>query len=159
MTTTNQTTQELGDVLQPVEELSEFERSLIGKIYSAWGLRYRLVGFRRGDGPWMVETTGKELPRTVSIRAIGRTFHEVPAYRPVPGKLTVDHQNRIVTVKWYGTDSSGEYVEVQLAGSYGAHVRLPLSCIRPLTDEERRQAAEAADAAYAMSLKPRKPRK
>lgn len=55
-----------------------------------------------------------------------------------------------MTVKRYGSDSSGEFVEVQLAGSYGAHVRLPVSCIRPLTDEERRQAAEAADAAFAM---------
>jgi len=72
------------------------------------------------------------------------------AYRPIPGKLTVDPQNRIVTVKRYGADASGEYVEVQLGGSYGAHVRLPVSCIRPLTDEDRRQAAEAADAEYAM---------
>jgi hypothetical protein len=60
-------------------------------------------------------------------------------YRPVPGKLTVDPQNRICTVRRYGTDSAGEYVEVQLAGSYGAHVRLPLSCIRPLTDAERNE--------------------
>lgn len=71
-------------------------------------------------------------------------------YRPIPGKLTVDPQNRIVTVRRYGADSSGEYVEVQLAGAYGAHVRLPVSCIRPPTDDERRQAAEAADAEHAM---------
>lgn len=58
-------------------------------------------------------------------------------YRPCPGKLTIDMvQNRIVTVKRYGKDASGEYVEVQLGGSYGAHVRLPLSCIRPLTDAD-----------------------
>jgi len=58
-------------------------------------------------------------------------------YRPVPGKLTVDAStNRVVTVKGYGKDSSGEYVEVQQAGSYGARVRLPLSCIRRLTQEE-----------------------
>jgi hypothetical protein len=71
-------------------------------------------------------------------------------YRPIPGKLTVDPQSRIVTVRRYGTDSSGEYIEVQLAGSYGAHVRLPVSSIRPLTDDERRQAAKAADAEHAM---------
>lgn len=77
------------------------------------------------------------------------------AYRPVPGKLTVDPQNRIVTVRSYGTDTTGEYVEVRLAGSYGAHVRLPVSCIRPLTDKERHQAAEAADAEFAMSRRSR----
>jgi hypothetical protein len=59
-------------------------------------------------------------------------------FRPVPGKPAIDPQNRIVTVKRYGTDSAGEYVEVQLAGSYGAHVRLPISCIRPLTDNDRK---------------------
>lgn len=61
-------------------------------------------------------------------------------YRPVPGKLTVDAtKNAVVTVKAYGKDASGEYVEVQFAGSYGARVRLPLSCIRPLTDQEREE--------------------
>jgi hypothetical protein len=61
-------------------------------------------------------------------------------YRPIPGKLTVDlTRNRIMTVKGYGTDNSGEYVEVRVAGPYGARIRLPLSCIRPLTDEERDQ--------------------
>lgn len=74
---------------------------------------------------------------------------EAPAYRPVPGKLTVEMvQNRIVTVKRYGTDVGGDYVEVQFAGSYGAHMKLPLSSIRPLTDEDRRQAAEMADAGH-----------
>jgi len=71
-------------------------------------------------------------------------------YRPIPGKRTVDPQNRIVTVRCYGDDSTGAYVEVQLAGSYGARVRLPVSCIRPLTDEEHRLAGEMADAEYAM---------
>lgn len=67
-------------------------------------------------------------------------------YRPVPGKLTVDPQNRIVTVKRYGTDASGEFVEVQLAGNYGAHVRLPISCIRPLAETEQTEAAHVTDA-------------
>jgi hypothetical protein len=59
-------------------------------------------------------------------------------YAPIPGKPTVEvTQNRIVTVVRYGSDASGNYVEVRLAGSYGATMRLPLSCIRPLTDEER----------------------
>lgn len=58
-------------------------------------------------------------------------------YRPVPGKRTVDPQGRVVLVKGYGSDAGGEYVEVQLAGSYRARVRLPVSAIRPLTDEER----------------------
>lgn len=48
-------------------------------------------------------------------------------------------KNSIVTVKAYGQDASGEYVEVQAAGSYGARNRLPLSCIRPLTDLEREE--------------------
>lgn len=59
-------------------------------------------------------------------------------YAPIPGKPTVEMtQNRIVTVVRYGNDGSGNYVEVRFAGSYGATMRLPLSCIRPLTDEER----------------------
>lgn len=62
-------------------------------------------------------------------------------YRPIPGKLTVDPQNRIVTVVRYG-EASGEYVEVRLAGSYGAHVRLPVSCIRPLTEADRAEGYE-----------------
>lgn len=62
---------------QPEGELSNYERSLIGKTYTCWGLLYKLVGFRKDDGPWLVETTGKELPRTVSMRAIGGAFREV----------------------------------------------------------------------------------
>ena len=55
-----------------------------------------------------------------------------------PDRASVEiTQNRIVTVVGYGNDASGNYVEVRLAGSYGATMRLPLSCIRPLTDEER----------------------
>jgi len=57
-------------------------------------------------------------------------------FRPVPGKRVLDPQNRVVTVKRYGTDGGSEYVEVQLEGSYGAHVRLPLSCIRRLPPED-----------------------
>lgn len=61
-------------------------------------------------------------------------------YRPIPGKLTVELvQNRVMTVKGYGTDNLGEYVELKSAGSYGSTLRMPLSCIRPLTDEERDQ--------------------
>lgn len=68
---------------------------------------------------------------------------KVTSYRPIPGKLCVELvQNRVVTVKSYGTDASGEYVEVKLAGSYGATQRLPLSCIRRLTDAERSEESE-----------------
>lgn len=64
-------------------------------------------------------------------------------YRPIPGKLTFEMvHNSVVTVKRYGTDSSGEYVEVQIAGPYGARWRLPLSCIRRLTDEERAEEGQ-----------------
>jgi len=67
-------------------------------------------------------------------------------YRPIPGKFTVDAStNRIVKVTRYGNDASGEYIEVQLAGSYGAHVRLPISCIRPLTDKDRLELSEMCD--------------
>lgn len=60
--------------------------------------------------------------------------------RPVPGKRVMDlTHNRVVTVRRYGSDVSGEYVEVRLGGSYGAHVRLPLSCVRSLTPEEREE--------------------
>ncbi len=63
-------------------------------------------------------------------------------YRPVPGKLTVDLvRNCVAAVTGYGTDASGEYVEVKSAGSYGARRRLPLSCIRRPTDQEREEAA------------------
>jgi hypothetical protein len=72
------------------------------------------------------------------------------AYRPVPGKFTVDAvMNRIVKVKRYGRDATGEYVEVQSLGSYRACVRRPLSCIRPLTDEERVELGQIADAGWA----------
>lgn len=65
-------------------------------------------------------------------------------FRPVPGKFVVDLvQNIFVKVTRYGTDASGEYVEVQRAGSYGARVRLPLTCIRAMTDAERREHAES----------------
>lgn len=50
--------------------------------------------------------------------------------RPAIGASVVDPLNRTVIVTSYGTDASGEYVEVRLSGSYGAHVRLPVSCIR-----------------------------
>lgn len=64
-------------------------------------------------------------------------------YRPVPGKFTVEMvQNRIVKVLHYDTDSTGEFIEVRLAGSYGATVRLPLSCIRRPTEEEARTIRE-----------------
>ena len=61
--------------------------------------------------------------------------------KPVPGKLVVDMTcNRVVEVRRYGSDSTGrEYVEVRLAGSYGARIRLPLSCVRPLNDEDRKE--------------------
>ncbi len=65
-------------------------------------------------------------------------------YRPVPGKLTVDlAQNCVMKVVGYGRDASGEYVEVKYAGSYGARKRLPLSCIRRPTDQEREEASES----------------
>lgn len=73
--------------------------------------------------------------------------------RPIPGKLVVDlTHNRVVTVRRYGSDSSGEYVEVRLAGDYGAHVRLPLSCVRPLNDKDRKEMET-----YGISLPTRTP--
>jgi len=42
-----------------------------------------------------------------------------------------------VRVVAYRTDSSGDHVIVRMAGSYGASIPIPLSCIRRLTDEER----------------------
>lgn len=70
-------------------------------------------------------------------------------YRPVPGKLTVETtHNRICTVTRYASDGGGEFVEVRLAGSYGAHVRLPLSGIRPLTEQERVEAGEMFDSGF-----------
>lgn len=58
-------------------------------------------------------------------------------FRPVPGKFCFDLvHNAIVRVKAYKSDSSGEHIIVRMAGSYGASIPLPLSCIRRLTDEE-----------------------
>jgi hypothetical protein len=66
-------------------------------------------------------------------------------YRPVPGKLAVEMvQNRVVTVKAYGEDASGAYVEVQLAGSYGARMRIAPSCIRRLTEAEHAEVGATA---------------
>jgi hypothetical protein len=61
---------------RPESDLLPEERALLGKLYTAWGKTYRLAGFRAKDGPWMVDISGEELPRTVSIRAIGSTFRE-----------------------------------------------------------------------------------
>lgn len=65
----------------PEERLTAEEKAVVGKLYTCWGVTYRLAGFRENDGPWMVDVTGKELPRTVSHRAIGRTFREVRGRR------------------------------------------------------------------------------
>ncbi len=68
-------------------------------------------------------------------------------YRPVSGKWTFDLTiNAPAKVAGYGKDASGEYVEVQRAGSYAARARVPLSCIRRLTDEERAEVGAAIDA-------------
>lgn len=47
-----------------------------------------------------------------------------------PDEVYIDPQNRLVTVVRLGEDASGPYAEVRLSGSYGAHFRLPLSCLR-----------------------------
>lgn len=65
-------------------------------------------------------------------------------YRPVPGKYTFETVlNRIVKVTGYGTDASGEYVEIQSIGPYGAHDRRPLSCIRRLTEAEEVELSDS----------------
>lgn len=47
-----------------------------GHYFTGWdGMVYRLVGWRRGDGPWMEEIFGRSKTRTVSCNAIGGTFH------------------------------------------------------------------------------------
>jgi len=69
------------------------------------------------------------------------------ATRPAPGKYVVDAtKNSIVKVRDYGEDSSGPYIEVERLGSYRARVRLPLSCIRPLTETDRVELSEMVDA-------------
>lgn len=66
-------------------------------------------------------------------------------YRPVPGKWCVDLTGpRLVRVAAWGA-SGAEWVEVRRAGSYGARVRLPPTCIRPLTDAERVELSELVD--------------
>jgi hypothetical protein len=94
-------------------------------------------------------TTMKPMRTSTAMRGLGD-------YRPVPGKPTVDaSRNTLVTVKGYGSDASGEYVEVQQMSPYGARYRLPLSVIRPLTDKDRHDVAEHSDWMHAMS-RPRK---
>lgn len=70
-------------------------------------------------------------------------------FRPVPGKFCVELvQNKIVKVRSYGKDASGDYIEVQRAGSYRATERLPLTCIRRLTDDERRELGTMVDQGF-----------
>lgn len=49
--------------------------------------------------------------------------------------LRLDPLNRVVTVIGYGEDCTGPYVEVRLAGSYGATVRYAPSMLRPVGEE------------------------
>lgn len=51
-----------------------------------------------------------------------------------PGRAAVDPLGRTVTVLRLGTDASGAWAEVRLAGPYAATVRYPPSCLRPLED-------------------------
>jgi hypothetical protein len=46
------------------------------------GFVYRMVGWRRGDGLWTEELFGRSPTRTISTRAIDRTFHH---HRRCPG--------------------------------------------------------------------------
>jgi len=72
---------------------------------------------------------------------VKKTENPVVPFRPIPGKMVMELiQNRIVRVMSYGKDVSGEYVEVRMGGSYGARHRLPLTCIRRLTDAEREES-------------------
>ena len=49
-----------------------------------------------------------------------------------PGREMRDPLGRTVTVLRSGADASGPYVEVRLAGPYGATVRYPPTCLEPL---------------------------
>jgi hypothetical protein len=72
-----------------------------------------------------------------------------PLYRPIPGKFTFDLTiNAPAKVVGYGSDSSGEFVIVQRAGSYRAKVQLPLTCIRRLTDTERAEVSRDCDRGF-----------
>lgn len=73
-------------------------------------------------------------------------------YRPVPGKFTFDLSYgapaKIVGYETISGAPVAEYVKVQRAGSYRAVVSIPLSCIRPLTDEERKEIAINCDLGF-----------
>ena len=56
-----------------------------------------------------------------------------------PGRQYKDPLGRIVTVVGTGIDASGRYVDVRLAGPYGATVRYAESCLQPLTEEEQNE--------------------
>jgi hypothetical protein len=63
------------------EELTRSERDLVDHLFRGFGGGvYRLVAWRRNDGPWMVEVQpvpgeARREPFTVSVRAIDQTYH------------------------------------------------------------------------------------
>lgn len=52
----------------------------IGHYFRAWDEHvYRVIGYREADGPWIQEVLGRSETRTISLGALGRTFHHYKA--------------------------------------------------------------------------------
>lgn len=54
----------------------QFVREILGHFFTGPdGFVYRVIGYRENDGPWIEEVLGRTKTRTISMRAIDRTFH------------------------------------------------------------------------------------
>lgn len=70
------------------------------------------------------------------------------AYRPVPGKYTVDASRQaIVKIVRYSPD--GLDATVRACGSYRATYPIPVSCLRPLTEPERIELSDMVAIGFA----------
>lgn len=71
------------------------------------GLVYRLVAWRKNDGPWMEEVLARAPTRTISERAIDRSFHHHKVC-PVKGcRADVTRRTGPESVRWSGLDKNG----------------------------------------------------
>lgn len=84
--------------------------SVLGHYYRGPdGFVYRVIGYRENDGPWIEEVLGRTATRTISLRAIGRTFHHYrkcaaencDAHFDCDSALRNGFMNR--TLEWSGT--------------------------------------------------------
>jgi hypothetical protein len=84
------------------------------------GFVYRMIGWRRDDGPWIEEVLGRTQTRTVSSRAIGRTFHHSRSC-PVPGcSRALVSVPEHYTTDWSGVEQSCDGKKIWINDKSGA---------------------------------------